>query len=73
MDIVNVKIMYAENTPENLRYRVVIWTEPRILDIGFWWVHDTKKNNFRKIGKVGAKRTNNFDNAIEFCLRKGNK
>jgi len=68
-----MEIQYSANTPDTFRYRVVLWTHPNILDLDFWYVHDTKRNTFRKIGRIGAKRTNNFDNAIKFCEDKQNQ
>jgi len=60
------EICYSYNTPEEYRYRVILWSVP-LLDNGFWWVHDTKKDTFRKIGRIGAKRVNYFDVAVDFC------
>jgi len=68
----NVKIQYSNNTPECFRYRVVLWTHPNILDLNYWYVHDTKRDTFRKIGKVKLHGSNNYDKAVKFCRDKEN-
>jgi len=62
-----VEFCYSSHTPEGYKYRVILWTDPQILEYGYWYVQNTKTGQFRKIGRMGATRTNYFDVAIQFC------
>lgn len=61
---------YSCQTPENFRYRVILWSTEYHLNGDFWWVHDTKRNTFRKIGRVKLHGVNYYDKAVEFCKNK---
>ena len=63
---------YSSETPEGYRYRVILWSTEFSLPGGYWWVHDTLKNKFIKIGRVQLKGVNYFDRAVEFCRDKQN-
>ena len=69
----NIEICYSNQTPEGYHYRVVLWTNPNILNSGYWYVHNTKTDTFRKIGKVKLRGSNNFDKAVKFCQDKENE
>lgn len=62
--------MYSISTPESYRYRVILWSTEYRLPDGFWWVRDTKRGRFRKIGRVSLRGVNYYDRAIEFCQEK---
>jgi hypothetical protein len=58
------QICYTYGTQDSYPYRVVLWGSP---DSGYWWLHNVATGRFRKVGKVGAVRTNHFENACDLC------
>lgn len=47
-------------------WQVVIVGEP---DPNFWYIHNTITKRFRKVGKVGTKRTNYYDKAFHVAWK----
>ncbi len=49
---------------------VPLWTSPRVLSHAFWWILNLETGQAKCIGRIGAKRTNYFDQAIDEANRR---